>query len=131
MESKSPILDALDHTKTIALTTHRRDGRSVTTPVNVVIDDGHVYFRTWNTSGKAKRLRHDAHVEFAPATYTGRKLTGPELQARVRVLDEAQSRRARRVLRRAFPFLHGVLVPVSHKIKQVKTVHYELEPDPG
>lgn len=129
MESKAQILAALQQTKTVVLTTHRRDGRPVTTPVNVVIDDGHVYFRTWNTSGKAKRLRNDAHVELTPANYTGRRLTGSEIRACARELGPEESKRAGRALKRSFPFLHGVFVPLAHKIQRVKTVHYELEPN--
>lgn len=118
----------LASTKTIALSTHRRDGRSVTTPVNVVVVDGHVYFRTWDTSGKAKRLRADDRVEFELANYSGRKTTGPQLRGRARLLEDGEADRARRALRRAFPFLHGVFVPATHRIKRVATVHYELEP---
>lgn len=129
-ESKAEILSTLASTKTIALSTHRRDGRSVTTPVNVVIVDGHAYFRTWETSGKAKRLRADDRVELAPTTYSGRKATGPRIDARARLLHDDEAARARRALRRAFPFLHGVVVPATHRIKRVATVHYELEPAP-
>ncbi|HZO36873.1 MAG TPA: PPOX class F420-dependent oxidoreductase [Solirubrobacteraceae bacterium] len=124
--STAPLLTTLEATKTVALTTHRRDGTPVTTPVNVVVDDGHAYFRTWETSGKAKRLRHDSHVEVAPATYSGRRRTGPEVGARARLLGDDEEVKAGHALRRAFPFLHGVLVPLTHRIKRVRTVHYEL-----
>src|SRR3954454_24270381 len=98
--AEDEILDVLEHTKTVALTTHRRDGTPVTTPVNVVADDGHAYFRTWSTSGKAKRLRNSPEVEFAPTNFSGREVTGPELHARARLLDGAESARAGKALRR-------------------------------
>jgi PPOX class probable F420-dependent enzyme len=62
----------------IRLTTFRRDGRSVATPVHVVVtaDGTKAYFRTWDVTGKAKRIRHTAAVEIAPATFRGRPL-GP------------------------------------------------------
>ena len=124
--SSTPLLTTLEATKTVALTTHRRDGTPVTTPVNVVVDEGHAYFRTWETSGKAKRLRQDAHVEVAPATYTGRRRTGPDVGARALLLGSSEEAKAVHALRRAFPFLHGVLVPLTHRMKRVRTVHYEL-----
>jgi PPOX class probable F420-dependent enzyme len=129
MDSKSQIVSALESTKTVALTTHRRDGRRVTTPVNVAVEGEHAYFRTWDTSGKAKRLRNDQHVEVAPATFSGRTVTGPEIQGRARLLNADESTRARHALRHDFPFLHGVVVPISHRIKRAQTLHYELEPD--
>ena len=117
----------MQQTKTVALTTRRRDGTPVTTPVNVAAEDGHAYFRTWETSGKAKRLRNNPEVEFAPTSYSGRKVTGPELHARARLLDEEESARAGRALRRAFPFGHGVVGPLQYKLRRRDTVHYELE----
>jgi PPOX class probable F420-dependent enzyme len=41
----------------IALTTYRRDGRSVTTPVWAVALEGRHYVFTANSTGKAKRVR--------------------------------------------------------------------------
>jgi hypothetical protein len=42
----------------LQLTTFRRSGQPVPTPVHVVTDGAIAYFRTWDASGKAKRLRH-------------------------------------------------------------------------
>jgi hypothetical protein len=47
---------------------------------------GHAYFRTWSTSGKAKRLRRDAHLTVAPSTMRGR-LTGPGFDATARQMQ--------------------------------------------
>jgi Pyridoxamine 5'-phosphate oxidase len=44
--------------KYMLLTTFKRDGTPVATPVHVAVEDGRAYFRTWNPSGKWKRLRH-------------------------------------------------------------------------
>src|SRR3954453_9238699 len=70
----------------MALQTRKRDGTWVTTPVNPVVEEDHVFFRTWHTSGKAKRLRNFPDVRFAPATARGRP-TGPWLQGRAALLD--------------------------------------------
>ena len=66
----------------IVLTTFRRSGAGVPTPVHVVVDDGGkvAYFRTWDPSGKSKRLRRNAAVEVAPSTLRGRPL-GDSLRA--------------------------------------------------
>jgi uncharacterized protein len=50
----------------IALTTYRRDGRPVTTPVWLAALDGKIYVFTANTIGKAKRVRASGRVRFGP-----------------------------------------------------------------
>jgi uncharacterized protein len=112
-------------TKTIVLTTYRRDGTPVPTPVSIAFDGDRPYFRTWDTAGKAKRLRRDADVEIAPSTLGGR-VTGAPLRARAVLLQGADARRARRALARRHPFLHRLLVPFGHKLMRVRTLHYEL-----
>jgi PPOX class probable F420-dependent enzyme len=54
--------------KTVALTTFRRDGTGVSTPINIVVDGDHAYFRTPHVTGMAKRLRNNPNVELAPST---------------------------------------------------------------
>jgi PPOX class probable F420-dependent enzyme len=92
----------------------------------VAVDGAHAYFRTWDASGKAKRLRRDPHVEVAPRSQ-GHPTADP-VPARVRVLDGEGVARARRALRRKHPLRQGVLVPLMHRMRRWHTVHYELEP---
>jgi PPOX class probable F420-dependent enzyme len=87
--------------KYIALTTFKRDGSPVTTPVWATsLDDGKIGFWTSSTSGKAKRLGHTSKVVVQPCDARGRVkagsspteasavlVTGPELDAiRVKVI---------------------------------------------
>jgi PPOX class probable F420-dependent enzyme len=64
-------LAPLRQTKTILLTTFRRDGTPVATPVSIAFDGDRAFFRTWNTAHKAKRLRNNPTVEVAPSTLRG------------------------------------------------------------
>jgi PPOX class probable F420-dependent enzyme len=58
---------ALGDEKYMRLTTFRRDGRPVATPVWVVkLDGDRIGFWTSSGSGKAKRLAHTARVTVAP-----------------------------------------------------------------
>jgi len=50
--------EPLSKAKYTSVTTFRRSGQPVATPVHVVTDGDVAYFRTWDVSGKAKRLRH-------------------------------------------------------------------------
>jgi PPOX class probable F420-dependent enzyme len=115
---------------TVLLTTFRRDGTPVGTPVNIAVDGERAYFRTWDAAGKAKRLRRDPTVEIAPSTWNGRP-TGPAMRARARLLDGAEAARAAALLAAKHPLLHGILVPLTHRLRRNRTVHYELTPLDG
>lgn len=63
--------------KYLALTTFKRDGTSVTTPVWAApIDGGKIGFWTSSTSGKAKRLGHTSKVIVQPCDARGRVRAG-------------------------------------------------------
>jgi uncharacterized protein len=63
--------------KYIALTTFKRDGTPMTSPVWVVpVDDGRFGFWTSSTSGKAKRLRNDPKVTVQPCNGRGKVKEG-------------------------------------------------------
>jgi PPOX class probable F420-dependent enzyme len=53
------------HQRTILLTTYRRDGTPVGTPVNIVVDGGRAFVRTFDTAWKLKRIRNNPTVEVA------------------------------------------------------------------
>jgi uncharacterized protein len=120
---------AFSGTTYIQLTTFRRSGDPVATPVHVVTDqDGAVaYFRTWDTTGKSKRLRHTPAVEIAPCTFRGR-LLGPAVGATAQLLAGAESGHAARLLAARHPFLHGRLIPWIHRRRGWITQQYRLDP---
>ncbi|MGK5557708.1 PPOX class F420-dependent oxidoreductase [Actinomadura kijaniata] len=120
-----PTLETLARGRTFLLTTHRRDGTPVGTPVHVVVGDGHAYFRTYDKAFKARRLARDPEVEIAHSTLRGRP-TSASVRGRARLLDEAESRPVRRLLARKHPLAQGVLVPLFHRLKGYRTLHYEV-----
>jgi hypothetical protein len=109
----------------VLLTTYRRDGTPVATPVNIVVDGSRAFFRTFDAAGKTKRLRNNPEVEVAPSTFRG-ATTGPPVRATTALADERGDVHARRLLVRKYPILQGVLVPLAHRLKGFKTLHYEL-----
>jgi PPOX class probable F420-dependent enzyme len=121
------ILEPLAGQPTVRLTTFRRDGTPVGTPVSIAVDQGRGYIRTWESSGKFKRLRTNPTVEIAPSTFRGRP-TGAPVRARARVLEGAEAQAARRRIERKHPWLHGVLVPLMHRLTGKRTVYLELTP---
>jgi uncharacterized protein len=79
-------VETLKKSSVALLTTYRRDGRGVGTPVNVRIKDGKAYFMTRDKTAKVKRLARNPEVTLAPSTPTG-KPTGPSVRGRARRLD--------------------------------------------
>src|SRR5215203_3142354 len=71
--------------KTVLLTTFRRDGRPVGTPVSIAVEGDRAFVRTWDTSGKMKRIRNNPEVNIAPSTTLGTPI-GPALPAQARIL---------------------------------------------
>jgi uncharacterized protein len=113
---------------TVLLSTRRKDGRVVDTPVNLAIDaDGAGYFRTWTTAGKAKRLANFPGVRVAPCSLTGRPKGSDQPALAVR-LAGSEAARARARLAARFPLLHGRLVPLVHRLTGRDTVYYRLVP---
>jgi uncharacterized protein len=119
----APIRDA----KTILLTTYKRDGTAVATPVSVAFDGDRAFFRSYDKAWKTKRLRRNPAVQAAPATLRG-KPTGPTVRARAALLDDEQARVAARALARRHRVLQAILVPVAHRLMRYRTMHYELFP---
>jgi uncharacterized protein len=109
----------------MALQTRRRDGTWVGTPVNPLVEDDHVYFRTWSTSGKAKRLRNFPEVRFAPSTGRGRP-TGPWMEGRADLLDGDEAAHAAALINRRYPLLQGVAVRLYHRVRGYRTLHYRI-----
>lgn len=126
----SPTLAPFVRQKTIALTTFRNDGTPGTSPVSIVVEGERAYFRSFERAIKVRRIRRNPRVEFAPATAAG-KPTGTAVPGTVRLLDGAEYRQAARLLRQKYPVLHGVLVPMAHRLMRSKfghTIHAELIP---
>ncbi len=64
----------------VALTTYRRDGTPVTTPVWAAAEGDSLYLFSNAKAGKVKRLRNSSRAAIAPCTATG-TITGAQLPA--------------------------------------------------
>jgi PPOX class probable F420-dependent enzyme len=99
--------------------------------VSLAVDGDRAVFRSYAKAGKTRRLRRNPAVEVAPSTLRGAP-TGPAIRGTARLLDGAEAREAARLLRRKHPLLHGVLVPLAHRVgrrRAGRTVHFELKPE--
>jgi PPOX class probable F420-dependent enzyme len=126
----TPALAPFVHQKTALLTTYRRDGRPVGTPLSVAVDGDRAYIRSYEKAWKTVRIRNHPEVEIAPSTARGRP-TGPAVRAVARRLEGEESRYAGRLIARKHPVLQRIVVPLSHlagRAKFGRTVHFELVP---
>ena len=86
----------------LAVTTFRRDGSRVSTPVWFVADGDRLLAWTAASSGKVRRLRADPRAELAPCTMRGRPLH-PPVPGRGVLLPASDGARVHRLLNRKYP----------------------------
>ena len=85
----------------ISLTTFRKTGVGVSTPVWFGEEGDKLYVMTRSDMGKAKRIRNNPRVRVAPCTVRG-KVTGPEFEASARILPPEQHAQARTAINRKY-----------------------------
>jgi PPOX class probable F420-dependent enzyme len=85
----------------VALTTYRRDGTPVTTPVWAAAEGESLYLFTNANAGKVKRLRNSSRAAIAPCTATG-KVTGTQLPAEAFNLTSDQMPKVWRLLTKKY-----------------------------
>lgn len=98
-------LDSL-HGNHIMLTTFRKSGKAVPTPVWYGRVDDHLYAFSLASAGKVKRIRNNQHIQISACTGIG-SITGPTMEARARILPKEEQIIARRALRRKHPIAFG------------------------
>ena len=96
---------ALAGKKYLSLTTFRKNGAAVHTPIWFAEYDGKLYFMTRKDSWKYKRLRNNPHLKVATCSVRG-KITGPEFAGSARVLPQAEWSKAKDVLSRKYWLMH-------------------------
>jgi PPOX class probable F420-dependent enzyme len=109
------------------LTTFKSDGTPVSTPVNLAVVGNHGYFRTYQESGKFRRLLRRHHVRIAPSSARG-QVTGPTIAASARLLTGNEAERAATFVDADHPYFQGILVRVIHRLRGYTTCYFELTP---
>jgi len=87
--------------KYISLTTFRKNGQVVNTPVWFAERDGKLYVKTRSDSGKYKRIRNNPQIKVTACSMSG-KIIGPQFSATARVLPPDQWPEARKALNRKY-----------------------------
>ncbi len=95
------IPSAIRGQKYISLTTFRKNGEKVATPVWFGEDGDKLYVMTRSDMGKTKRIRNNSQVQVAPCTIRG-KVTGPEHSASACILPPEEHAHAREAINRKY-----------------------------
>jgi uncharacterized protein len=83
---------------TTIVTSFRRNGMGVGSPVGTVASHGKLYFMTPANAWKVKRLAHNPRVTVAPGTFKGEAF-GPAIEGTARRLSGKDLKQARDLLR--------------------------------
>jgi PPOX class probable F420-dependent enzyme len=105
--------------KYLSLTSFRRDGTGVATPVWFVRDDGRLLVETDGDSYKVKRIRRDAHVRVALCDARGR-LRGEPVDADAEILPEGERARVERLLTRKYRVDRYTVYPIYRLVMRLR-----------
>jgi PPOX class probable F420-dependent enzyme len=112
-------LDRLGAEKYVLLTTFRKDGQAVPTPVWAVRDGDTLAAWTVADSGKVKRIRRTGEVTVAPCDVRGRP-HGDAVAGRATVSDPAATAHVRDLIRRKYG-LPGRLALLGSRLRRGTT----------
>ncbi|MGI5479887.1 PPOX class F420-dependent oxidoreductase [Streptomyces lavendofoliae] len=95
------IPEGLRHGRYVSLTTFRKDGTGVATPVWYAVDGAELYVWTWEDSWKVKRLRRDSRVLVTACDVRGRVAEGAaSAEGTARLTDDVRA--IRRLMARKY-----------------------------
>jgi PPOX class probable F420-dependent enzyme len=92
-------LDELGRSRYVSLTTYRKDGTGVATPVWHAVDGSELFIWTNTGTWKVKRIRNNSRVMVTACDARGRiKQGAPSAEGTARLLDDAGTEDVRRLL---------------------------------
>ncbi len=101
-------LDRLSESKYISISTTRKNGEKIATPVWVTREADALYVITGAESGKVKRIRNNPQVEVAPCDARGRR-KGDVVAGTVEILDADGTEAVRSRVSKRFGLMYKVL----------------------
>jgi PPOX class probable F420-dependent enzyme len=105
--------------KYLSLTSFRRDGSGVATPVWFVADNGHLLVETDADSYKLKRIRRDPHVRIAVCDARGRR-RGEAVDAEAEILPNSERERVERLLAHKYRIDRFTVYPLYRLVMRLR-----------
>lgn len=109
-------LERLSRGSYLLVTTFRRDGTPVPTPVWVGRDGDELIVWTQTKAGKVKRVRNNPTVELAECDLRGRP-RGQTVKGTARILDAEATERARGLLKKKYGVAGHVVIGTSKVVR--------------
>lgn len=103
-------VQALRSEKFIQLTTFRKSGKAVATPVWFAAEGGKLYVWSARDAGKVKRVRAGSKAELVACDLAGKKTHGPTYSGSTRLLDDEGSERVRQLMIKKYGMLGRVTI---------------------
>jgi len=118
----------LDGQQFMSLTTFRKTGEAVVTPVLFTDIDGKLYLLTLGDAGKLKRIRNNSAVTVAPCTVRG-ELLGEMATGSGRIITGDEAKRANQALTRKYGMFKR-LFDLMHRVtgKYGNRAYIEISP---
>ncbi|MEV0466719.1 PPOX class F420-dependent oxidoreductase [Nocardia tengchongensis] len=96
----------------VNLTTYKKDGTPVGTPLWAALDGGRLYVWTVTDSWKVKRIRRNPEVTVQACDVRG-KTRGEIVKGRAVILDDAGSERTRGLVQRKYGIMGWLTITLS------------------
>jgi len=110
------------------LTTYRRSGEAVPTPVWFALVEGRAHVFTELHTGKVRRIRNDPRVTVVPSNFRGRP-RGRSVEATAHLMGEAEGGVADRALREKYGWQYGAYWALMRLLPRIpEHVFLELRP---
>jgi PPOX class probable F420-dependent enzyme len=97
-------IDRIAKSSNVSVTTFRKNGTPVATPVGGVVNDGKLYILSYANTGKLTRLGNNSRVIVAPCNSAGTIPPGAEsIEGTGRILDSDETKKAYKLMARKTP----------------------------
>jgi uncharacterized protein len=120
-------LESFRGRKYCLLTTFRKSGEPVPTPVWFGLAEGKLYFHSESTVGKVKRIRNDSRVRIAPCTVRGKPLGSP-IEGRARILGPEEHEYAERAIASNYGLFRKLYEQTGERLASTSFLYIEVEP---
>jgi uncharacterized protein len=104
--------------KYLSLTTFRRDGTGVATPVWFVTEAGKIFISTAAGSYKVRRIRRNPSVTVAECTASGR-LRSAGVPARAQLIPPGETHPAEALMARKYRLDRMLILPLYHAVQAI------------
>ena len=117
-------LDEIGRGRYVSLTTYRKDGTGVSTPVWFAVDGGELFIWTNSRTWKVKRIRNNSRVSVTVCDARGRIVPGaPGAEGTARLLDEAGTDAVRGLLTRKYTWQFWLVERPARFVRRGRLPH--------